>query len=153
MIGPVTVHPTEATANRSPLADFGALRLLQASSPAQIVSPGDEIPVELLWQAGQGATLEPLVVVVQLVDEQGNVVASLEEQPLLGRYPTTDWLGEYELVRDRHRLSVPDDAPSGKYQLIAGVYRADTHERLETQSGPLGLRSSDHAVIRQIEIR
>ena len=152
VLGQVTLLPSPLPSSEHPIVDFNWVQLVRASSPASVVSPGDEIPVELLWQVEHGATSEPLVVVVQLVDGQGNVVASLEEQPVQGRYPTTAWQSN-EPVRDRHQLSVPDDASPGEYQLIVGVYRASDRERLQTTSGPLGLRSSDHAVVKEIEIR
>lgn len=152
VLGQIAVLSSTQPTGARPLADFGPLQLVQATSPAETVSPGDAIPVELLWQAGQGAMPEPLVMVVQLADGQGNLVASLEEEPLQGRYPTTQWQ-DNELVRDRHRLTVPHDAPAGAYQLIVGVYRASDRARLTTPTGPLGLRSSDHAVIKQIAIR
>ncbi len=152
VLGPVTVLSASQSLDGRPLADFGPLQLVQARSPASVISPGDGIPVELLWQAAQGATPQPLVVVFQLMDGQGNVVASLEQEPLQGRYPTTEWRVD-ELVRDRHQLRVPDSAPPGAYDLIVGVYQTGDRERLTARTGPPGLRSSDHAVIKQIEIR
>ncbi|MEZ4771408.1 MAG: hypothetical protein R2844_23710, partial [Caldilineales bacterium] len=152
VLGQLAVLPSTEPAGERPLADFGLLQLVQAGSPAEVISPGDEIPVELQWQAGDSAAAGPLVIVVQLVDAQGNVVASLEEEPLQGRYPTTRWR-DNELVRDRHRLAVPASTPPGSYQLIVGVYRAQTGERLQARSGLLGPRASDHASIKQIEIR
>ena len=152
VLGQVTVLPTTQSTASRPLADFGALQLMEATSPASVVSAGDSIPVELLWRSDQGMTSQPLVIVVQLVDEQGKVVAGLEEEPLQGRYPTTSWQAE-EIVRDRHWLRVPVNTAPGAYQLIVGAYGAADRERLQTRSGPFGLRSSDHAAIKTIEIR
>ncbi len=76
------------------------------------------MPVELLWQAAE-APGEPFVVVMQLQDAAGRVVAGLEAQPLDGRYPTQNWAAG-ELVRDRHTLTLPADLAPGAYRLIVG---------------------------------
>jgi hypothetical protein len=128
------------------LADFGPARLVEAGSPATVVSAGDEVPVALLWQAAAATSSEPLIVVVQLLDEGGQVAASLEEEPLQGRYPTSTWQPN-ELVSDRHSLALPASLPPGRYRLIAGLYRAADRSRLLTPAG------QDHAIIQEIEVR
>ena len=107
------------------------------------------MPVDLLWQAAE-APGEPLVVVVQLLDAAGHVVAGLEAQPLDGRYPTQAWAAG-ELVRDRHTLSLPADLAPGAYRLIVGMYRAADRARLETRAGLLG--KSDHWVVETLEVK
>ena len=131
------------------LATFGPLALIEATSPATTVAPGGQVPVELLWQAAE-APGEPLVVVVQLQDAAGRVVAGLEAQPLDGRYPTQDWAAG-ELVRDRHTLSLPADLAPGAYRLIVGVYRAADRTRLETKNGLFD--KSDHWVVTTVEVK
>jgi len=122
-------------------------------TPAAVLSPGDAIPLELLWQAAPDFAAEPpLVVVVQLLDQDGQVVASLEQEPLGGRYPTSQWQPG-ELVRDRHGLAVPDSVAPGDYKLIVGLYRAADGQRLTTSSGPLSLRSTDTFVVSDIIVQ
>lgn len=145
-------RPTPLAAPLPAAADFGPLRLVRASTPATVVSPGDVIPLSLLWQAAPDFAGEPLVVVVQLLDDNGQVVASLEEQPLASRYPTSAWQSG-ELVRDRHWLDVPIGTAPGRYRLIVGLYRAEDRQRLETVRGPLRLGKSDHVLIRKIQVR
>jgi hypothetical protein len=152
-LGQVEVtRPDAAPALQPAAADFGPLRLVEASTPAAAISPGDAIPLELLWQAAPDFTPEPLVVVVQLLDDDGNVAASLEAEPLAGRYPTPQWQPG-ELVRDRHVLAVPDGAAPGSYELIVGLYRATDGQRLTTPSGLFGLASTDHVTVREIGVR
>ena len=121
----VVQRPANPSIVNSVLADFGPLRLVEASTPATAVSPGDEIPLSMLWQAAPDYQPEPLVVVVQLLDEDGQVVASLEEEPLAGRYPTSAWQAG-ELVQDRHALVVPAGTPPGS---------VSTHRRPLPSSG------------------
>jgi mannosyltransferase len=128
--------PAVAQGERPVRAQFGPLALVEAGSPAAALSPGDQVPVELLWQATH-APGEPLVVVIQLLDGHDSVVAGLEAQPLDGRYPTQDWASG-ELVRDRHNLALPANLRSGAYRLVVGVYRAANRQRLNTRSGLFG---------------
>jgi hypothetical protein len=144
-LGTVTVTKTVASA-RPTLAAFGPLALLEASTPATVVSPGDAVPVDLLWQARE-APGEPLVVVVQALDEQGAVRAALEAQPAGGAYPTDRW-ETGEIVRDRHTLVLGEAVPAGTYRLIAGVYRAAGGTRLAKEGS-----RADHAVIGAFEVR
>ncbi len=141
------VRPAEARAARRPLARFGPLALIEAHSPATTVTAGDRIPLELLWQATD-APAEPLVVVVQLLDRQDRPVASLEEEPTAGRYPTHRW-ATGELVRDRHVLTLPADLAPGTYRLIVGVYRAADRVRFTVRTGLLGAR--DYWAVKTIQ--
>jgi uncharacterized membrane protein len=147
-LGQVTV-----TRGESPLlparARFGPLALVEATSPATILSPGGQAPVELLWQALRPPG-ETLVVVVQLLGAGDLLIANLEEQPAQGRYPTTNWTTN-ELVRDRHTLQLPEGIPPGDYRLIVGVYRAADLVRLKTPVGLFG--ESDIWVIKRLTIR
>ncbi len=153
VLGQVEVkRPSQTSPIPRARGDFGPLRLLAATTPATVISPGDAIPVELLWQAAPDYTAEPLVVVVQLLDSRGQVLAGLEQEPLQGRYPTTRWQAG-ELVRDRHQLAVPAETPAGNFQLIVGLYRAADARRLTTAGGPLGLTKQDHVVVREIMVR
>jgi uncharacterized membrane protein len=142
-------RPVQPPATQRSQADFGPLRLVEAATPAAVISPGDAVPLELHWQAAPDFAAEPLVVVVQLLDRDGQVVASLEKEPLGGRYPTSQWQPG-ELVRDRHVLSLPDDLAPGSYSLIAGLYRATDGQRLEASSGPFGWHSTDAFVVGEI---
>ena len=150
ILGRVSVErPSLPPEPRSATAEFGPLALIEAQTPATVVSPGDVIPVEILWQA-LAAPGEPLVVVLQLLDAAGNVAAGLEEQPLKDRYGTQSWEAG-ELVRDRHALGVPPQLSAGTYRLVVGVYRAADGERFTLTGG----RSSGSlsAEIKSIEVR
>ncbi len=152
VLGSVQVTRPAASSSQPALADFGPLRLVEAATPAAAISPGDAIPVELLWQAAPDFVPEPLVVVVQLLDAKGQVMASLESEPLGGRHPITQWQPG-ELVRDRHTLPVPVAAAPGQYKLIVGLYRVADGERLTTDGGLLGLAKRDFYRVREIDVR
>jgi hypothetical protein len=153
VLGQVRVdRPAAAPTLRPAVADFGPVRLITADTPAKVVSPGSEVPLDLLWQADADHHGESLVVVAQLLDNRNRVVAGLEQEPLNGRYGTAGWQPG-ELVRDSHTLSVAADTPPGWYDLIIGLYELPSKERLETRAGLFGLRPQDHFVLRRIEVR
>jgi hypothetical protein len=62
-------------------------------------------------------------VFVQVIGEDGQVIAQSDQMPASNTRPTTGWLaGEY--VTDVHRLNVPEFA--GTARLIVGLYDANT---------------------------
>lgn len=146
------VRPRRAPPLLPAAADFGPLRLVEAATPATAISPGDVVPVALLWQASPTYTAEPLVVVVQLLDAQGQVRANLEAEPLGGRYPTLRWQPG-ELVRDRHDLPTPPNISTGRYTLIVGLYRAADGQRLTAGRGSFSLSRRDYTPVAEIEVR
>lgn len=146
------VRPAQPPTAQRAVADFGPLRLVEAATPAAAISPGDALPVELLWQAAPDFAAEPLVVVVQLLDSAGGVAASLEVEPLAGRYPTTQWQPG-ELVRDRQVLTAPASLAPGRYQLIVGLYRAADGQRLTTDGGLFGLAEQGFYEVEAIDVR
>jgi Dolichyl-phosphate-mannose-protein mannosyltransferase len=152
VLGQVQIaRQAQGSALRRPLADFGPVRLVEADTPATQVSPGDSAPLSLLWQAGPDFREESLVVVAQLLDQGGNVVAGLEEEPLQGRYPTTGWQPR-ELVRDHHVLAVPPGTPAGQYELIVGLYTLPDRNRLKMGAGFLGLTPREYFPVRPIQV-
>jgi hypothetical protein len=81
-------------------------------------------------------------VFVHLVGEggAGAIRAQQDSIPHNGEWPTTGWV-KGEVVTDRYELTVAPDTPSGTYHLIAGMYKADTGQRLTATAGnnnPLG---------------
>ncbi len=153
ILGRVQVsRPSVMPSERPAVADFGAIRLIRATTSASTVSPGDTVPVSLLWQAAPGYEPDQYVVVAQLLNERGNVVAALEEEPLGGRYGTNCWQPG-ELVLDRHGLQVPAGVARGSYTLIVGLYRASDRSRLRAPSGFLGLSSTDRYDIGTVAVK
>lgn len=153
LLGNVQVVPAATTpSSAEALADFGPLRLVDASSPATTLSPGDTVPISLLWQAAPDFSGTPLVVVVQLLNDAGEVIASLEEEPLAGQYPTAEWQPG-QLVQDRHMLSVAETTAAGTYQLVVGLYETGTSKRLKQPADAPGYIGKDHLEIQEIRVR
>ena len=122
---PSTPHPLGAQ-----LGD--ALVLTGFDAPAR-AAPGQSLPVVLVWQA----TLETdrnLKVFVHLVDSQGDLAAQSDAVPANWTRPVSGWqVGEY--VTDAHLLALKSDLAPGEYHLVAGMYDAETGQRLPVASG------------------
>jgi 4-amino-4-deoxy-L-arabinose transferase-like glycosyltransferase len=141
-------HSQEAT-----LGD--AARLLGYSATPGPLLPGDDLIVNLFWQALPGAANSNLSAFVQLLDRQGQVAAGWEGPPVPWR-PTGDWQPG-ELLRSQHTLRLPATLPASRYSLVAGLFDPTTDQRLPAtwQAGPFDIltRSSQQASLGQIRIQ
>ncbi len=117
---PVVAYPLSIT-----LGDTAALVGYDLDTAA--FAPGAPLSLTLYWHSVH-VTATSYTVFIQLLYD-GRVLAQQDQIPLGGSRPTTGWLpGEY--LADSYTLTVPPDAPSGTYELIVGLYEAETGERL-----------------------
>ncbi len=104
-----------------------AVTLLGYDVESPRVLAGQPDAVTLYWRAGQPIAAD-LHVVVRL---DGDAVApQVDTVPVCGRLPTTLWRPG-QVVIDRHRLDVRQDAPAGRYAVTAGLYAPQSGRRLE----------------------
>jgi hypothetical protein len=123
----------------------------KASTSAEASTPEcPSLEARLYWQAG-APVRENYTVFVQLLDDSGRLVAQHDGQPLYGYLPTSDW-PPGEVIPDRHALRLPQAFAPGRYQLIAGMYRLATLERLPVR-GAGGQAAGDRVVLTELEIR
>ena len=88
--------------------------------------PSSSFTLTLHWQTSAPITTS-YQSFVHVLDDQGSLVAQSDGVP--GGRETTTWpIGE--TIDDTHRLSLPDDAKPGPYQIVAGLYDAQTGVRL-----------------------
>jgi hypothetical protein len=98
------------------------------------VRPGTAVTVNLIWEAVESITAH-YTVFVQLLDENGLLVAQHDGVPVDGGRPTTTWQSGERLI-DTHTLTIPPGMaiPPGtaatQGQIIVGMYRTETVERL-----------------------
>lgn len=94
---------------------------------------GATVRLNVLWQA-----LKPLdkdyTVFVHAVGEEGTIWGQRDTEPQEGEYPTTEW-GLGEIVQDRYELRIDVAGPREGYQLVVGMYAAETRERLKLPDG------------------
>jgi hypothetical protein len=125
--------PVSQPQNISP-ASFGrAVQLQGFDVSAETVPAGATLSVTFHWLA-----LDPphanLRVFAHLVDPDRadtaeGIIAQADSAPRQGAYPFWVWQPD-EMVSDTVLLTIPPDAPPGAYQLLIGIYDADTGQRL-----------------------
>ena len=98
----------------------------------------------LLWQAA-GATDTAYTVFVQLVSDDGRVLAQSDSPPAGGARPTTGWR-ESEYIEDAHRLTFHADASAGAARLIVGLYDPVSGARVAAGA-------ADHLVLQAVTVR
>lgn len=119
--GPPTFTPSH------PLAvHFGQ----QAKLLGYDLSSGRPFSVTLYWQAIQPDGLD-YTVFVHLMDPAGKLIAQADSPPQNNGYPTSLWASD-EQIADPHHFDLPADLPAGNYQLLIGLYRPETGQRLPT---------------------
>jgi uncharacterized membrane protein len=103
---------------------------LSTASP----SHAEPFTVTLVWCAGDAPIANSYTAFVQLVDENGKLIAQSDALPADGQHPTTSWRsGEY--IVDSHPLAFRPEAQAGQARLIAGFYAAQTGVRLRFSDG------------------
>lgn len=104
------------------------VRLLGYDQSPHSLRPGQELQVNLYWQA-QRRLQKNFVSYVHLVDEAGNGITQSDHVPGEVYYPTSLWRPG-ETLRDNHLLTLPQGLPPGNYRLLVGMYDSESHEPL-----------------------
>jgi len=102
------------------------VELVGSDLSAPVVSPGDTFTISLTWRAKAGPTETGYTVFTHLLGPPkpgggDRVWAGHDSPPLNNSYPTTRW-GRGEIVIDHHTITVPPEAPAGRYEIEAGLY-------------------------------
>jgi len=119
------------------------IRLAGLDLPAEPLSPGDTLPLTLIWQA-TAPVERNWTVFVHLTDAAGQIIAQQDQIPGAGQFPTTGWLpGEY--LTDPYALVLPPQTPPGAYRLEIGLYDANDFSRLPLVAG--GQITGDHITL------
>jgi uncharacterized membrane protein len=96
---------------------------------AQGSDPADcGLQLVLYWQA-HTLVSENYTVFVHVVGPDGRIVAQRDTPPDNGAYPTRRWAAG-EVVADRIQVPLPDGLPVGPLEVLVGMYRPDTGQRL-----------------------
>ncbi len=97
------------------------------------LKPGEIVQATLFWQTA--VLLDTRYkIFLHLVDENGQIVAQRDSEPVGGLGLTTTWKPG-ETIVDNHGLLIPTDAADGRYTLLLGFYDiADPTARLPIQS-------------------
>ncbi len=100
------------------------------------VRPAQSLTVTLYWQALTKLE-QDYSVFLHLRNEADQLVAQRDHQPQDSTYPTSTW-HPTEMMKEDLELLIPEDLPPGQYELKAGMYLAQTMERLPVQNDTSG---------------
>jgi uncharacterized membrane protein len=127
-----------------------ALNDCEVSETAQSSDPADcKLQLVLYWQAHKPIS-ENYTVFVHVVGPDGRIVTQHDAPPDDGAYPTRRWAAG-EVVADRIQVPLPGIVPPGPLQVLVGMYRPDTGQRLpvlDAQDRP----TDDKVLLKQITI-
>jgi hypothetical protein len=144
-------RPIEA--DREGVSFGGRVRLARfdlAAGEQAVVSirAGQVMTVTLYWQ-----TLAPIgadyKAFVHLRDAADRTVAQVDAPPLQGFYPSSAWQPG-EILNDTQQIVLPADLAPGRYRIVAGLYHAQSGERLEVFDSA-GNRSGNEALIATVQ--
>ena len=105
------------------------IRLVGYTLPKRTVRAGERVELTLYWQADSAPTTS-YKVFTQVIDPATFRKAGQRDGiPGCERYPTDRWLPG-ELIVDRYSIVIEEDAPTGDFTLLIGMYDSDG-ERLD----------------------
>jgi 4-amino-4-deoxy-L-arabinose transferase-like glycosyltransferase len=131
---PLKVAQSSPSALRNSVdVQFGeALALAGYEMPLTQIKRGDNLQLALLWKC-----LRPInrdyTIFVHVLDAQSQIIAQSDFQPQNGNYPTSIW-DSGENILDQANITIPANAPTGKYSIVIGWYDAASGERLPVQA-------------------
>lgn len=135
-IGRLKVAPPPKLGMPPPDVEFvDGIGLDEITIAPERVQAGDSITTTLVWQTYADPSVE-YNVFVHLVPagEVTEPLAQADGVPRDGAYPTSVWAAG-ERITDTHTLRVPEDLSAGDYDVLAGLYRPDTSQRLLVADG------------------
>ncbi|MCB8943829.1 MAG: glycosyltransferase family 39 protein [Ardenticatenaceae bacterium] len=144
-------HIFSAPAISQPLvAQFGdSIRLLGYDVDTSRAKSGGEIRLTLYWQA---LTTPPdhYTVFNHVTGADGQIVGQFDGPPSGDAWLTGTWLPD-EVIVDERTIPLRSDVADGSYNLIVGLYVADTGQRLSVQREGQ-LQANDQVVLTAVTI-
>jgi mannosyltransferase len=114
------------------------------------VSRGGVLPVTLYWEA-MAVPAGRYKVFLHLVSADGQLVAQVDSEPGNGMDLTPSWRPEQGIFADRYGLLVPETTPTGRYQLLVGMYDVSGAPRLPIWVN--GEPSGDTLLLASVEVQ
>jgi hypothetical protein len=140
-IGPILVGDSPQVVKPEQFAPPTALNLKLGQPPLMalrgfnLAQPVDDrLQLTLYWQS-LAETSTDWSTFVHLRNQAGDIVAQQDGPTGGGLLPTSLW-SVGELIADPITLTLPPHLAAGRYQLVVGLYRLDTGERLAALGSP-----------------
>jgi hypothetical protein len=127
------------------------ITLLGYDLPDTRVSPGQALPLTLVWQSQTSDIRASYTVFVHLVDHDGKIVAQADKEPgPREKRPTTSWVTG-EVITDPVSIAIPPDAPPGACRLLVGLYLAADGSRLPVRHAS-GVQLGDSLELASVQV-
>lgn len=125
--------PADVGDVRVPGAYFGEhVHLQSASISPSVLRKGDVVRLTLRWQTDAPLTMR-YKVFIHLYDDQGNILAQRDAEPMADLAPTTSWQAG-ETITDLHAVRIPANTTLQTLNLRLGLYDPATGERLPVRA-------------------
>jgi hypothetical protein len=118
--------------------------LAEARLDRDTLRPNESIKVDLTWR-GLKTWPDNYTAFVHLVGPDGQVHGQVDQWPVQGTLSTSSWTAG-QVVDDPYVITLPADAPRGKYQVEVGWYLLSTLRRLNVLDSA-GRPSDDHVIV------
>ncbi len=125
---------------------FGETFALSATAPRQGAA-GRPLNIDLHWQS-LSPTSTDYTVFVHIIGPDGATVAQQDRPPLHGFAPTRTWQSGQQ-IDDEFIISLPEDLPTGEYEVRVGLYTLDGGRLTAIENGE---PSGDHVVIGRFDV-
>jgi hypothetical protein len=117
----VALGDVPASALRGPFIFGSNIRLLGWTVDDDVLAPGGLTYVTLYWQV-DAAPREDYWLLLRLQGEGDRSVWAKDGSPSAGRDSTDTWRAG-DTIAARHRITLSDQTPPGRYRLLAGLHR------------------------------
>ncbi|RMG65812.1 MAG: hypothetical protein D6709_01510 [Chloroflexi bacterium] len=119
------------------------ITLVGARGRARPYHPGEAVTLDLIWRADQAPRADYTVFMHLRRADDGSQIAAFDSPPVNGAAPTSRWTPG-QIITDTRAVPIPADAPPGEYNVVIGLYRYPTFERLKIDGG----EATEHIVAR-----
>ena len=129
------------------------VELVEAELTRDTFRPGEVLQITLRWRARRPID-QDYVVFVHVTPPNGIPIAQQDARPVSGSFPTTAWTPG-QLVNDVYRVTLPADAPPGRYQIRVGMYpkgQPQIHRRLPIVNPGRAKAALNSIIVKEIEI-
>lgn len=131
------------------LATFNdQIRLHRVKAPFEVQS-GTSLDVSLWWSTNTPQSVSYSISVF-LLDETGSY-AQHDGPPQYGRASTDSWRVD-EVIFDNHQIDIPDNIPTGDYQLAIKVYNSNDGEILPVTFDN-GQNATEYFIVGTVHVR
>jgi 4-amino-4-deoxy-L-arabinose transferase-like glycosyltransferase len=126
------------------------IELKQARLSAETLALGDTLTVVLGWES-DGNVERNYKVFCHVLSEDGELVAQQDGIPLYGIRPTPSWRAG-EIIEDSYEISPGGDLAPGEYELLVGMYDAESMERLSVYDSTGERLSGDRILLGSLRV-